>query len=118
MGRTPFEYAETEEFASKEDMERYWGRTVSYSHSYPCVRLAVIGIDRRFIYLIPIQLRGKWVGSWKMSKGMEKLLRRMITPNADLRCNAADAMADPYWSGRVEPASHSMFSFLQFENTC
>lgn len=29
---------------------------------------------------------------------MEKLLRRMISPNADLRCTASEAMADPYWT--------------------
>lgn len=32
-----------------------------------------------------------------MSKAIEKLLRRMISPNADLRCTASDAMKDSYW---------------------
>ncbi|KAH9948872.1 hypothetical protein B0H21DRAFT_206131 [Amylocystis lapponica] len=69
IGRTPFEHSEGEQFSTKEDLEKYWNRT----------------------------LRGKWVGSWKMSKSFEKLLRRMISPNADLRCTALDAMADSYW---------------------
>ncbi|KAL1950380.1 hypothetical protein VTO73DRAFT_5504 [Trametes versicolor] len=76
VGRTPFEHAEGETFATKDDLEKYWART----------------------------LRGKWVGSYKMSKGVEKLLRRMILPNADLRCNASDAMKDPYWTAAAEPA--------------
>ncbi|KAJ7147185.1 kinase-like domain-containing protein [Mycena crocata] len=69
IGRTPFEHSDTEQFSTKEDLEKYWART----------------------------LRGKWVGSWKMSKAIEKLLRRMISPNADLRCTASDAMNDSYW---------------------
>ncbi|KAF7980025.1 hypothetical protein HWV62_40146 [Athelia sp. TMB] len=80
IGRTPFEVVDGEEFCTEEDMEKYWART----------------------------LKGKWVGEWTMSKGMEQFLRRMIAPNADLRCTAADAMGDCYWSGRVESiaASH------------
>ncbi|THH04089.1 hypothetical protein EW146_g10267, partial [Bondarzewia mesenterica] len=70
VGRTPFEFAEGEQFSTKEDLEKYWGRT----------------------------LRGKWVGTWKMSKSAERLLRRMIQPNADLRCMATDVMADSYWT--------------------
>ncbi|KAJ7784292.1 hypothetical protein B0H16DRAFT_1491934 [Mycena metata] len=69
IGRTPFEHSDQEQFSTKEDLEKYWART----------------------------LRGKWVGSWKMSKTIEKLLRRMISPNADLRCTASDAMNDSYW---------------------
>jgi serine/threonine-protein kinase GIN4 len=42
-------------------------------------------------------MRGKWLGSWKMSKGIEKMLHRMIQPNADVRCTAAEALGDPYW---------------------
>jgi serine/threonine-protein kinase GIN4 len=42
-------------------------------------------------------MRGKWQGSWKMSKSAEKILRRMIQPNADLRCTAPEALQDPYW---------------------
>ncbi|KAJ7195516.1 kinase-like domain-containing protein [Mycena pura] len=69
IGRTPFEHSDMEQFSTKEDLEKYWART----------------------------LRGRWVGSWKMTKGMERLLRRMIAPNADLRCTASDAKNDPYW---------------------
>ncbi|KAF7314512.1 Protein kinase domain-containing protein [Mycena kentingensis (nom. inval.)] len=69
VGRTPFEHSDTEQFSTKEDLEKYWART----------------------------LRGRWVGSWKMSKGMERLLRRMISPNADLRCGSSEAMNDSYW---------------------
>jgi serine/threonine-protein kinase GIN4 len=42
-------------------------------------------------------MRGKWLGSWKMSKGIEKMLHRMIQPNADLRCTAPEVLQDPYW---------------------
>ncbi|CDO76701.1 hypothetical protein BN946_scf184975.g10 [Trametes cinnabarina] len=71
VGRTPFEAADgAETFSTKDDLERYWART----------------------------LRGKWVGTWKMSKGAEKLLKRMVLPNADLRCTAEEAMRDVYWS--------------------
>ena len=28
IGRTPFEFAEGEQFTTKEDLEKYWGRTV------------------------------------------------------------------------------------------
>lgn len=43
-----------------------------------------------------------------MSKAVEKLLRRMIAPNADLRCTASEAMFDPYWLQREESvSSHS-----------
>ncbi|KAI0087036.1 hypothetical protein BDY19DRAFT_1092650 [Irpex rosettiformis] len=79
-GRTPFEHSEGEQFSTKEDLEKYWSRT----------------------------MQGKWVGSWKMSASIERMLRRMISPNADLRYNASQAMADRYWS-RVEDslgASH------------
>ncbi|KAI0357501.1 hypothetical protein OH77DRAFT_1588381 [Trametes cingulata] len=77
VGRTPFEHSDGETFASKDDLERYWART----------------------------LRGKWVGSWRMSKGAERLLKRMILPNADLRCTASEAMQDPYWTAPAESAS-------------
>jgi serine/threonine-protein kinase GIN4 len=42
-------------------------------------------------------MRGKWLGNWKMSKGVEKMLHRMIQPNADLRCAAPEVLQDPYW---------------------
>ncbi|TFY71842.1 hypothetical protein EVG20_g1148 [Dentipellis fragilis] len=82
VGRTPFEYEEGEQFTTKADLEKYWARTV----------------------------RGKWVGSYKMSKGAERLLRRMIQPNADLRCIAADAMADPYWEASATSSHHKSAS--------
>ncbi|KAA1475650.1 hypothetical protein DENSPDRAFT_883723 [Dentipellis sp. KUC8613] len=85
VGRTPFEYEEGEQFTTKADLEKYWARTV----------------------------RGKWVGSYKMSKGAERLLRRMIQPNADLRCIAADAMADPYWDASAS-SSHRKSASLSF----
>ncbi|KAG2360673.1 hypothetical protein BDR07DRAFT_1411994 [Suillus spraguei] len=69
VGRTPFEYEEGEQFASKADLEKYWGRT----------------------------MRGKWVGAYTIPRPAEKLLKRMIVPNADLRCTAKQAMADVYW---------------------
>jgi serine/threonine-protein kinase GIN4 len=48
-----------------------------------------------------------------MSKSIEKLLRRMISPNADLRCTASDAMNDGYWRQVKEPAGlHSKESLL------
>ncbi|KAF5389193.1 hypothetical protein D9757_003418 [Collybiopsis confluens] len=70
IGRTPFEESDQDQCVTEEDLQKYWGRT----------------------------LRGKWVGTWKMSKGMEHLLKRMLSPNADLRCNADEAMKDIYWA--------------------
>ncbi|KAE9394875.1 hypothetical protein BT96DRAFT_998101 [Gymnopus androsaceus JB14] len=69
IGRTPFEESDQDQCVTEEDLQKYWGRT----------------------------LRGKWVGTWKMSKGMERLLKRMLSPNADLRCTADEAMKDIYW---------------------
>ena len=48
------------------------------------------------------QKRGKWLGNWKMSKGAEKMLRRMIQPNADQRCTAPEVLQDPYGIGRAD----------------
>ncbi|KAJ3482863.1 hypothetical protein NLJ89_g12113 [Agrocybe chaxingu] len=76
VGRTPFENSDGEQFNSNDELEKYWART----------------------------LRGKWVGSWQFSKGMEKLLHRMISPNADLRCTAMQAMADSYWQASKKEA--------------
>lgn len=42
-------------------------------------------------------MRGKWVGKYTMSQPIEHLLKRMIVPNADLRCTAAEVMGDAYW---------------------
>ncbi|KAF8827785.1 hypothetical protein HHX47_DHR4000105 [Lentinula edodes] len=77
VGRTPFESSDTDQCVTEEDLQKYWGRT----------------------------LRGKWVGSWKMSKGMERLLKRMLSPNADLRCNADEAMQDIYWA-QLQQSNH------------
>ncbi|QRV86563.1 CAMK/CAMK1 protein kinase [Ceratobasidium sp. AG-Ba] len=76
VGRTPFEEVEGESFVSKEDLERYWTRTV----------------------------KGKWIGKWEgiMSKQCEKALKRMTVPNADLRVMAADVLNDPYFTGEDE----------------
>ncbi|KAI0038637.1 hypothetical protein FA95DRAFT_1684578 [Auriscalpium vulgare] len=77
IGRTPFEYEEGEQFTTKEDLEKYWART----------------------------MRGKWVGSYTMSKGVERLIHRMVQPNADLRCTATEAMADLYWNAAAATSS-------------
>ena len=41
-----------------------------------------------------------------MSRAVEKLIRRMVAPNADVRCFASDALDDPYWipKGTVKAA--------------
>jgi serine/threonine protein kinase len=49
-----------------------------------------------------------------MSPSMERLLRRMISPNADLRYTSSEAMADNFWQQTESDAavsSHSMFRF-------
>ncbi|KAF9781712.1 hypothetical protein BJ322DRAFT_1010425 [Thelephora terrestris] len=83
IGRTPFEHVEGEQFSTKEDLEKYWARTV----------------------------RGKWVGSYKMTRTLEKLIRRMVAPNADVRCFASEALDDSYWIPKealkaVQKAAH------------
>ncbi|KAF9077512.1 kinase-like domain-containing protein [Rhodocollybia butyracea] len=80
IGRTPFEESDQDQCVTEEDLQRYWGRT----------------------------LRGKWVGTWKMSKGMERLLKRMLSPNADLRCTADEAIKDIYWAQfqQNDPVGH------------
>ncbi|KAF8340367.1 kinase-like domain-containing protein [Cantharellus anzutake] len=70
IGRTPFELEEGEEFSSKEDLERYWHRTNN----------------------------DIWVGTWKMSIGLERLLRAMLRPDADQRLNAPEVLNDPYFT--------------------
>lgn len=47
-----------------------------------------------------------------MSKLIETLLGRMVSPNVDLRCTATEAMADPYWEGQRETTSHSKLSIM------
>jgi serine/threonine protein kinase len=85
IGRTPFEHTEGEPFTTKAALEDYWARTVRKLAS-----------DVTFIDDVG-QMRGKWLGSWKMSKAAEKMLRCMIQPNADLRCTAPEVLQDPYW---------------------
>jgi hypothetical protein len=41
-----------------------------------------------------------------MSKGTEKVLRRMIQPNADLRCTALEVLQDPYWDASLPASAH------------
>ncbi|KAN0135253.1 hypothetical protein V8E53_006818 [Lactarius tabidus] len=82
VGRTPFENTEGEQFATKAALEDYWQRT----------------------------MRGKWLGSWKMSKAIEKTLHRMIQPNADVRCTAAEALGDPYWDAPLPAPKKSASS--------
>lgn len=95
-GRTPFEKSDQEQFTTKEDLEEYWARTVSEANSFTKMSNAFL------------QLRGQWIGNWKMSRGMEKLLRRMIAPNADLRCTISHAMKDAYWTAvRETESQHS-----------
>lgn len=47
-----------------------------------------------------------------MSAGMERLLKRMLAPNADLRYTATRAMADVYWSDRLVTHRRPFFDFL------
>ncbi|KAH9057506.1 kinase-like protein [Lactarius vividus] len=88
VGRTPFEHTEGEQFATKAALEDYWART----------------------------MRGKWLGSWKMSKGIEKMLHRMIQPNADVRCTAPEALGDLYWNAPL-PVSKKATSSGTPDNT-
>jgi serine/threonine protein kinase len=69
VGRTPFEKYEGESFSSKEELEQYWTRTV----------------------------KGKWLGEWTFSRPLEKLLKKMLSPNADIRYTAREAFHDPYF---------------------
>ena len=48
-----------------------------------------------------------------MTRALEKLIRRMVAPNADVRCLASDALDDPYWVPKealkaVQRAAHRM----------
>lgn len=47
-----------------------------------------------------------------MSLDLERLLCRMIAPNADLRCTATGAMADDYWHRRNGVDMHRMLCSL------
>ncbi|KAJ2923563.1 hypothetical protein H1R20_g13531, partial [Candolleomyces eurysporus] len=89
-GRTPFEEYDGNALETKEDVERYWSRT----------------------------LRGKWIGKWSFSDRMEKLLLRMMSPNADLRCTAAQALNDAYWKSNRDSQIHrrsASYTSLAFE---
>lgn len=77
VGRTPFELTDGKQLETKDDLEKYWART----------------------------MKGKWVGTWSFSKGVENLIKRMVAPNADLRCNASEAYADAYWNKQREPST-------------
>ncbi|KZV92720.1 kinase-like protein [Exidia glandulosa HHB12029] len=85
-GRTPFENVEGESFATKEDLERYYARTV----------------------------KGKWVGTHtRLSKDVERLLRKMIAPNADMRATIAAVVGDDYFAlGPVCTSHFSSFPYL------
>ena len=48
-----------------------------------------------------------------MSRGVEKLIRRMVAPNADVRCFASEALDDHYWIPKealkaAQKAAHRM----------
>lgn len=62
------------------------------------------------------QLRGKWLGEWDFSDKMEKLLGRMMSPNADLRCTAKQALADGYWKSQCDVEPPRMFDALTHEH--
>ena len=87
-------------------MEKYWARTVSGVDMIPSIRKT----QSR-------QVRGKWVGSYKMSRGIEKLIRRMVVPDVDVRCFASEALDDSYWIPKEvlkavqKAAAHRMRSF-------
>ncbi|KIM28942.1 hypothetical protein M408DRAFT_68731 [Serendipita vermifera MAFF 305830] len=91
FARTPFEEDKTGIVPGKDDandaitdkkaMDAYWARTV----------------------------KGKWLGvgsgssklHGKMSVPLEALLRRMISPNADVRFTAAQVLQDAYWNSPI-----------------
>ncbi|PVG00265.1 kinase-like protein [Serendipita vermifera] len=76
MARTPFENDRGDNLVCPKGMDVYWHRT----------------------------LKGKWIDidSEKfrrcISPGLERLLRRMLAPNADMRIDSEDVLTDPYWS--------------------
>ena len=49
-----------------------------------------------------------------MSRAIEKLIRRMVAPNADVRCFASEALDDLYWVPKealkaIQKSAHRMF---------
>ena len=95
IGRTPFEHTEGEPFVTKTALEDYWGRTV-----------CTLAYELMLYLPREVQMRGKWLGGWKMSKMAEKMLHRMIQPNADLRCTAPEVLQDPYWDASLSAPGH------------
>jgi len=57
-----------------------------------------------------MQMRGKWLGSWKMSKGIEKMLHRMIQPNVDLRSTVPEVLQDSYWDAPLPALEYKKLS--------
>ena len=51
-----------------------------------------------------------------MSKACEKMLKKMIAPNADLRYTASRTLDDPYWKENIEygMANYHIFSFHSY----
>ncbi|KAH7097669.1 kinase-like domain-containing protein [Auriculariales sp. MPI-PUGE-AT-0066] len=74
-GRTPFERSDLsdsggEVMATKEDLERYLARTVT----------------------------GRWVGEWRLSPEVERLLRRMMAPTPSERATITSVVTDAYFA--------------------
>jgi hypothetical protein len=52
-----------------------------------------------------------------MTRTLEKLIRRMVATNADVRCFASEALDDSYWIPKealkaVQKAAHRMLTAL------
>jgi hypothetical protein len=62
IGRTPFEADAEEEFLSKEGLEEYHRRTV----------------------------KGTWLGEWKMTRGVEAIIRGMVRPEVGKRWRSCE----------------------------
>ncbi|EJT98673.1 kinase-like protein [Dacryopinax primogenitus] len=94
VGRTPFEstpapadpaspYSHEEEqkadpdMSTAEGLKTYWDRTN----------------------------RGEWVGEWRMSAGLEKLLRGMMCPRPEERPFADQCLRDAYFSSNEKPVA-------------
>lgn len=43
------------------------------------------------------------MGSYSISKAVERFLKRMIVPNADLRCTTTELLLDGYWENPSSP---------------
>jgi hypothetical protein len=58
-----------------------------------------------------------------MTRTLERLIRRMVAPNADVRCLASEALDDSYWIPKealkaVQKAAHRMLSALTSLTHC